>query len=263
MKITVLHLSDNAWKAEDGARFGVPIDKDDLIYLKASGLKDAAYRAASCMGWVWRQWLLGSTKSVIAERVGPFVNRGLEYRERSQSYHLLAHHDLYLLHCAIFGSDNAQLKAVANQIADTSGDKGERPLDNGELYAAAWCGMMKYWILGDMEKATEQSNLIWGAYREPGVSAASKPLVTPWLKKDWTAFKKAQQKDFEKLWNRARKDRWTIRSETPDEIVVTTERYQIQHQWCWAHCGMALLAHRQGIEVVTDPFWFPAAALEA
>jgi hypothetical protein len=76
------------------------------------------------------------------------------------------------------------------------------------------------------------------------------------------AFVKCQQKDFEKLWNRARKDRWTVRSENSTEMVVTSERYQIEHQWCWAHCGMALLAHRQGAEVVTDPFWFPSVALE-
>lgn len=92
--------------------------------------------------------------------------------------------------------------------------------------------------------------------------AAPKPLVIPWLKRDWAAFAKQQQKDFEKLWNRARKDRWTVKSENSTEVVVTTERYQIDHMWCWAHCGMALLAHREGAQVVTDPFWSPAASKE-
>jgi hypothetical protein len=131
----------------------------------------------------------------------------------------------------------------------------------GELYTAAWSGMMKYWILGDQAKALQQADIIWGAYRDKSLFAAPKPLVQPWLKRDWKAFVKCQQKEFEKLWNRARKDCWTVRSETSTEVVVTTERYQIGHQWCWAHCGMALLAHRQGAEVVTDPFWFPPAAL--
>jgi hypothetical protein len=185
----------------------------------------------------------------------------LDLRERSPGYDYLALHDFYLLHCAIFCASDLQLKTVAERVADASGDKGEKPLDNGELYAAAWCGMMKYWILGDQGKAVQQSEIIWGAYREKGIFAAPKPLVTPWLKRDWKAFVKAQQKDFEKLWNRARKDHWTVKAENSTEIVVTTERYQIEHQWCWAHCGMALLAHRQGAEVATDPFWFPRNAI--
>jgi hypothetical protein len=173
----------------------------------------------------------------------------------------VALHDLYLLHCAIFASDDSQLKTVAEQVADADGDKCTKPLDNGELYASAWCGMIKYWILGDDRRALQQADLIWGAHRETTVFAAPKPLVLPWLKRDWAAFFKCQQKDFEKLWNRARQDRWTVKAENSTEVVVTTERYQIEHQWCWAHCGMALLAHRQGVKVASDPFWFPAIAL--
>jgi hypothetical protein len=122
--------------------------------------------------------------------------------------------------------------------------------------------MMKYWILGDERKAVEQSELIWSAYRAPGIFAAPKPLVRPWLKRDWPAFTKQQQKDFEKLWNRACKDGWTVKAENATEVVVTTERYQIEHMWCWAHCGMALLAAREGAVVITDPFWFPRSAVE-
>ncbi len=260
-KVKVLGLSESIRIAESLARFGKPIEQADLNFLAGNGLQDAAHRASSCMGWIWRQWLLGASKDTLAKCVEPFVDRGLEFRERSRSYDYLALHDLFLLHCAIFASRDAQVKIVAERIADASGDKGEKPLDNGELYAAAWGGMMKYWILGDQEKAVQQSDLIWSAYRKPGVFAAPKPLVIPWLKRDWSAFVKAQQKDFEKLWNRARKDHWTVRAENPTETVVTTDRYQITHQWCWAHCGMALLAHRQGVDVATDPFWFPRAAI--
>jgi hypothetical protein len=263
--IKVLSLSESARKAESLAQFDKPIEKSDLVFLAGHGLQAAAHRASSCMGWIWRQWLLGTSRGVLSRRVEPFVERGLAFREQSRSYDYLALHDLYLLHCAIFASSDAQLRTVAERVADAGGDKGEKPMDfgHGELYAAAWCGMMKHWILGDEGKAIQQSDVIWGAYRDRGVFAAPKPLVLPWLKRDWKTFTKCQQKDFEKLWNRARKDRWTVRAENSTEIVVTTERYQIEHQWCWAHCGMALLAHRQGAEVITDPFWFPKAAVEA
>ncbi len=259
--IKVLGLSESIRKAENFAKFGKPIEKADLVFLAGNGLQDAAHRASSCMGWIWRQWLLGTPTDALSKCVEPFVERGLELRERSQSYDYLALHDLYLLHCAIFVCNDSLLKTVSERVADASGDKGKKPLDDGELYAAAWCGMVKYWILGDEDKAVQQFDLVWEAHREPGILAAPKPLTTPWLKKNWEAFIKAQQKDFEKLWKRARQDRWTVKAESSREIIVTTERYQIEHQWCWAHCGMALLAHRQGVNVATDPLWFPPAAI--
>jgi hypothetical protein len=260
--IKVLGVSESARKAEAFAKFDTPIEESDLRFMLGNGLMDAAHRATNCMGWVWRQWLMGVPTRDLSGRIERFVERGLELRTRSMSYHKLALYDLFLLHCAIFGSNHSQVRKVAEQIADASGDKGERPLDDGELYAAAWSGMMKYWILGDDERAAEQSQLIWRAYRERGVSAAPKTLVTPWLKRDWQGFAKQQQKDFEKLWQRARKDCWTVKAESSTEVIVTTEKYQIEHSWCWAHCGMALLAHSAGAQVITDPFWFPAAALQ-
>jgi len=45
------------------------------------------------------------------------------------------------------------------------------------------------------------------------------------------------------------------------QVVVTTAGYRIRHMWCWSHCGMAMLAHRKGIEIATDPLWFPLNAL--
>jgi hypothetical protein len=260
--IKVLGLSENARTAASLAQFGNPVSESDRVYLLKSGLKGAAHMAASCMGWIWRQWLLGTPRPEISSHVAPFVARGLELRRLSESYDKLALHDLYLLHCAIFGCDENLLKSVVEEVAGTSGDKGEIPSDDGELYAAAWCGVLKHWILGDAQLATQQADQIWGAVRNVGVFAASKPLVVPWLKRDWKAFVKLQQKDFQRLWSRARKDHWTIKAEDSTEIVVTTHKYQIEHQWCWAHCGMALLAHREGVEVATDPFWFPPSALK-
>ncbi len=263
MNIRVLQIAETAQKAEAQAEFGKPFDESMRVSLLKSGMAGPAHQAKNCMGWVWRQWLLGTSKELISKKIEPFVARGLEMRALCRSYHKLALHDLYLLNCSIFGSSESQLNKVAESVADSYGDKGETPIDDGELYAAAWCGMLKNWILGNTDNAFEQSHIIWKSHRESGVFAAPKPLVIPWLRKDWKAFFKAQKSDFEKLWKRARKDGWTVRAENPNETVVTTDRYQIDHQWCWAHCGMAVLAHRLGNEVATDPLWFPSAAIAA
>ena len=262
--ISTVNLEWDIQISEALALFGRPIDRGDEISLLKSGLRDSQMRATGCLGWIWKQWLAAASGKAISAKVEPFVDRCLELRTRCKCYDWLPQHDLLVLVCAILASGESQIKIVVETVADTFGDKGEKPVNNGELYAAAWCGMLKHWIQGDLEKAAEQSNLIWDAYRDQILCASTKPLVVPWLKRDWSAFLKAQQKDFDKLWNRARKNNWTVRSETEQEIVVTTNKLQIERDWCWAHAGTAMLAYRQfGVEVATDPFWFPPHALRS
>jgi hypothetical protein len=261
MKITVTDLEDSARTSEIMARFGDPITEATARTVIKVGLRDTACRAVGCMGWNWRQWLLGSLKQDISARVEPFVERSLQMREMTSSYVGVPLHDLYLLHCAIFGSTKEQLRKVAERIADASGDKGAKPVDESELYAAAWSGMMKYWILGEQEKAIEQAEQIWGSYHDPANRGAAKTLVNPWLKRDWDAFTKKQQEDFEKRWKGARQ--FSKRSEDGSNIVVSARLRPFEQLWCWAHVGMALLAYRfHGAEVATDPFWFPSHALK-
>jgi hypothetical protein len=114
--IKVLSLSESARKTEGFAKFDLAIEESDLRFLLGNGLKGAAHRAAHCLGWVWRQWLMGVPSKAFSSRLERFVDRGLELRARSTSYHMLAVHDLYLLHCAIFASGPAQLRKVAEQI---------------------------------------------------------------------------------------------------------------------------------------------------
>jgi len=259
--VKVLDLPENIEQDESFTKFGKPVDENEIRYLPIQ-VRGAAHRAEHCLGWIWRQWLSGNPREVICERVHGLVKKGLDLRARTRGYDDLPVHDLFLINCAILGSTEEQVKEVADAIADASGDKGRHPTDRGELYTAAWSGMMKYWVLGDLAKAQEQSEMIWGAYRHRRVKAASKPLVTPWLKKDWAKFAKVQQKDFDQLWAGIRKGtRWSIKSETDTEIVMTTDNKQIGHMWCWSPCGLAILAKRAGAEIITDPYWFPEVAV--
>lgn len=262
MKLTVETLEYSAETATAMAEFGRPLSEIDLRVLKRDGFSAARGLARHCMKWNWLQWLLAGPTDQIRSNVGAFVDKGMTMQEMSSLPYMRAHADLYLLHCAIFASPAEQLKKLANRVVDVHGLNGHTPVEGGgELYASAWCGMLKHWTLGELNEARRQSELIWGAYRDTSFAGAPKPLVTPWLKGDWDGFVKAQQKDFEKLWARGRKD-GTVRSEVGDTVTVTVQRYPIEQKWCWAHCGLALLAYRQGVEVATDPFWFPAHALK-
>jgi hypothetical protein len=261
MELTVETLECSAEKAAMMAELGKPLSKVDLQVLKEDGFSAARGLAGFCMSWTWLQWLLKGSVDQIRAKVGAFVDKGMLMQDKSPHFYMRPQADLYLLHCAIFASSPSQLRKVAERVVDASGLNGHKPEEKGgTLYASAWCGMLKHWILGDEKKAQAQAELIWGAYRDASFAAASKPLVTPWLKGDWDGFVKAQRKDFDKLWARGRKD-GTVRSEQGDERVVTVQRYPVEQKWCWAHCGLALLAYRRGVQVATDPFWFPEHAL--
>lgn len=268
-KITVVGLDKEIEFVERIVRFGKPLAPSELTYVVYQGVCEAAHRTEHCMGWIWRQWLCGNSRDVIQERVTEVVRKGLELRHLTKSYDDLALLDLYLISCAILGAEDSLVKEVALAIGDTSGDKGRKPStilggcprERGQTYLAAWSGMMKYWVLGDMERASEQAESIWGAYRNVTTKAAPKPLVTPWLKNDWSKFPRQQEKNFEQLWAGVRKDRAVVKSETEAEIVLSTNSFQIGHDWCWSHCALASLAARKGARVVTDPFWFPEIAL--
>lgn len=229
--------------------------------LRDDGFSVARGMSAMCMKWVWMQWLANGDPKIFRKNVGGFVKKELKIRKVPSRFRMRPVADLYLLHCAIFGSSRSQLEDVAECAVDASGLDREKPANNGELYASAWSGMLKHWILGDLEKAKQQAELIWGAYRHASFFAAPKPLVSPWIQGRWQAFVKAQEKDFMKLWARGRKD-GTVRSESNGDVLVTVQGFPVEQKWCWAHCGLAVLAYRNGIEVATDAFWFPEHALK-
>ena len=259
MKLTIEQLEDSGRVAEIMASFGKPMNRITKEYLMEKGLDYA--RVVGCMKWIWFQWLQNGSEALIRERVASFVADGMQRQKLSPKFRHRPRHDLLLLHCAVFASRRAQLLKLAERVVDASGFRSYTPRNDGELYTSAWCGAFKYWILGDREKAVQQAEIIWGSYRPPYLKAASQPLATPWLKQDWNAFVKAQKKDFEKLWSSGRKN-GTVRKQTSLETIVTVDSYPVEQLWCWAHCGMALLAYRQGVQVVTDPFWFPPHALK-
>jgi hypothetical protein len=116
MKLTVNDLRDRTEVAETMAGFDQPIDKDTRQYLKETGLDDA--QPVGCMEWIWWQWLLGAPQKKIHMRVEAFVERGMEMQRISPHLHHRPAHDLYLLHCAIFASSEAQLHELAEQVVD-------------------------------------------------------------------------------------------------------------------------------------------------
>jgi len=242
------------------AAFGRPVD-DRLVYSRDKSFSSAQGLGEGGMGWVWCHWLQGTPPDEICSVVEPFVNRGMEIQALIPNQRKRGLHDLFLLHCAIFASSDAQLQQLAERVIDAYGIDGHEPDNGGDLYASAWCGMLKYWILGDHEEATKQSQVIWKAYRPPFYRAATKPLVSSWLSGKRESFQKKQEADFEKLWKRANKD-GTVTSRRGGRVTVDVARFPIAQLWCWAHCGLALLSYRRDIEVVTDPFWFPSHALK-
>ncbi len=246
---------------------GAPVGEQESDAFE-DGFSSPRCWAEGCLGWIWCQWLSQAPAQAIRKEVEFVVNRGMEMQERCPNQRYRCLHDLWLLNCGILAASSDKLRELAERVVDSKGDTSPRskdrspPNNNGELFAAGWCGMLKYCILGDLKKAVQESEIIWGSYRYDIARVAPKALVGKWLEGDWKGFVKLQQKDFKALWDWARKNRILV-SETGDEKVIAFGRMPVPGRgWCWAHCGLAMLAHRQGIEVATDPFWFPLHALE-
>lgn len=233
--------------------------------IRDEGYNGPASATLGCLRWIWSQWLAGGPAEEIQSQVGKFVDRALETQSLTTRLEWRGRHDLFLLHCAIYGSSDVQLKTLAEKVVDATGLGNQKPEErDGELYASAYSGMLKYWILGDLDKAAAQSEVIWKAYQDNSFRCAAKTLVTPWLKQDWKSFAKNQQKDFDRLWGRIRKER-EVMTENGDEVVIASLlKLSVPQFWCWGHCGLALLANRRfGVDVVTDPLFFPPHALKA
>jgi len=239
--------NDPAWEKEDP-------------FATSYGFSTPRCFAEGCLGWTFCQWHLGTEKGEIRREIAFAVERGMEIQRRYQGQRYRCLHDLWILVCAILGSDDDQLNALAHTVTDAQGVK-EAPRNDGELYAGAWCGMLKYAILQEPAKAAEHFALIWDAYRYDIAPAAPKSLAGPWLAGEWETFAKAQKKDFKNLWQRAWRDGIVV-SEQCGQALVRLKGVIPGARLPWAHWGLAMLAHRRGIKVVTDPLWFPPRALE-
>ncbi len=103
-----------------------------------------------CLGWIWCQWLSQTNPETIRKEVGFVVDRGMEMQERCSNQRYRCLHDLWLLNCAILAASPEKLAALAGRVVDSKGDTSAQskdtspPNNNGELFAAAWCGMLKY-----------------------------------------------------------------------------------------------------------------------
>jgi hypothetical protein len=238
------------------------LDRISLDYLKKDGFGGGEARGIGCLGWIWGQWLLETPAAEIRKQVEPFVDRGMEMQTLSTKFDKRPVHDLFLLHCAIFSCGDAKIRTLAERVVDSAGINGHSPRDDGELYASAWSGMLKHSILGNRIKAEAEAEIVWKAHKDISFKASTKQLVTPWLKEDWDAFRKNQKKDFEKRWEQASKH--GVARITGEERLVNLDGYSsVQQSWCWAHCGLAMLARRQGVEVATDPVWLPPHAIKS
>lgn len=259
MSLTIEDLAQQGNVFEKMVQFGKPFSQLELNLLKNDGFSVARSKASSCMAWIWTQWLLKADGEKVERIVSDFVARGLETHKLTSNFHYRTLHDLFLLHCAIYASSDSQLEAVAKAVVDSSGAYGSVPRNDGALYHGAYCGMLKYSILEDQSSCEKEYQVMKDAYIDP-FRGAAKPLIKTWIEKNYDGFIRNQVKDFERLWQFADKHRIVVQN--GGDKTLQLRKISTEQNWCWGHCGLAMLFHRKGAKVATDELWFPATALE-
>ncbi len=260
MKTELVDLEKISERWELSCRFGESFDERRVKNLAKFGFADGAIRSERCIAWVWTQWIFGKTTSELSKKVSLSLHRGVGLREYPHVFNDKPLHDLLLIVSASLGGTESDLKEVAECVMDGSGDGNLRASDINEVHLCAWTGMFKYWVLGERDRAVSEAEAIWKTRPHPSIKGAAASLVNPWLAGDWDAFRKRQRKDFSRLWAWAKKNKIVIEKKTK-RIVDFPRLVLVKERWCWAHCAMAMLAARQGVEVETDELWFPPTAL--
>ena len=261
MKTEILYFEEYERRWHDGARFGEPLDELARSYLMSESFGDGALFSEWCLGWVWTQWIKGGECAEITPKVSANLSRGMQMRRDSSVFKKKPLHDMLLMVCACVAADQDDLVAVAECVLDTGGDGRAKPSDTNEIHECAWSGMFKYWVLKDYEKAATEAEAIWSSNAHSSVRGAAAGLVKPWLGRDWDAFRKQQKLDFRRRWTWLKKNRAMAERKTK-RIIELRRLSLVLERWCWAHCAMAFLAYRDGVEVETDSFWFPPHALK-
>ncbi len=260
MKMHVGDLAEIASDFEISCGFGETFDDRRIKRLEKRGFADAAIRSEWCIIWLWAQWISGVTTSRLTENVSLSLRRGISLRDYPHIFRDKPLHDLLLIVSACLGGTESDVIEVAECVMDTSGDGNLRASDINEVHLCAWTGMFKYWVLGDHEKAASEAEAIWKSRPHPSIKGAAASLVNPWLARDWDEFRKQQRKDFSRRWAWGGKYKIVTEKKTK-RVIDFRSLVLVKERWCWAHCAMAMLAAREGIEVETDEFWFPPTAL--
>lgn len=213
----------------------------------------------ACLRWIWASWLSGAPTSELTPTIERFVARALSLVETCAFDQGRGLHDLYLLHCAAMASPKKQLVEVASAVVDFN--EANPGLNDGDRFARAWTGILKHQLLGNFEKVQLQAEAMNRAAKPINCRRTPKPLLDAWIKRDWSAFKKAQERSFKALWDRMRKDRFVVSEHGETIEVKITRGGAITTSWCWADNGLALIAAREGIEISYDPLWLPTQSM--
>jgi hypothetical protein len=209
-----------------------------------------------CLRWIWFQWLHGTPTQKFKPRIEKFIERGLALRTpENTGDEWRGLYDILLFSCAVFIDDGKLMAEIAREMVDLPRPK------RSDALRRAWCGVIKFWMAGEIEKAKKQAALMYSSDRPLNMRLPSKPVMDAFLAEDWKKFNKSLEKVFESLWKDLRKYP-RLMEEKNGRAKVRMEGQSVMQDWPWPDMCLALLAHRKGVGVPSDPLWLPEIALK-
>ncbi len=251
-------------RAEKFGRFSLPYEN---LYPKND--EERRFRGAGsvveeCYSWIWYQCLLETPPSTIHAVVREVVAKSIRLQAEEADLYWRAEHDLACAHLAVNGAPQEMVGQLAESMVHASEEKSR------DLCQQGWSGFMKFSLLGDNKRALEQAEIMFGATKPINLRLPSKTLMMAWLNEDWKGFNRALKESFKRRW--AGLDKYVkyaeiskkepVLTESEGSIKVVLKKLNQRVDGNWQENALAILAVSKGVEVPTDPLWFPAVALE-
>lgn len=249
--------SDHSGPATDLYRhfFESPSDKKSPSNPVAFGYFKPRSRAHHILAWAWLMWQVDPRPGPVERGLALVPRRGLELHQHPQVTCDREQFDLLALCCAVLSGD----RKLMRDFAASAWHHGhpDLPADTYPLYPA-WCGLLKFEVLGDAAARDAQAEVALATGRLPWVPLPGKALTRRFLHGDPKAFGKQLRSDVRKFEASVKPN-----AKVDGEPVFDVRKPSGHKPWPYMQAVLAKLVALRGHGVECESVWMPGCFLRA
>jgi hypothetical protein len=202
---------------------------------------------------VWLACHQGQSSAHSQQIVKEMVVRSLEVYDKTTGEMGRSQHDVLLLANAIYLDDAEVLNRVTNAVICAA---PEKPLPQ---YYESYCGVMKFWVQGEQEKAVQQLEIFeHHKGKEAQLRIASKSYLRSFLREDVKSLQRQNRSIAGQFWKRL------VKQDAKPESIAEVELglWDPNRCWPWPEYVLMRLLSKKGHSFKGDSLWMPEALLQ-